>query len=155
MRWFGGALALMAEAQDELLSNFAVRLRDRKLFKCIDIRIHLGQKLIGRSDAEVIIDRKCATIKGRLEQWSQERGNEGKVLLDEASRSPYKKTGESEGPPGRINIRTSSNLTVDLKEQSSVVAAVKPFRLFRVYVDTSDEKTQQQVKNIIDLEVAP
>ena len=41
----GGALSMMADADDRLISDFSRRLRDRKLFKCIDIRERLTQKL--------------------------------------------------------------------------------------------------------------
>lgn len=41
----GGALFMMTEAEDALISDFSRRLRDRRLLKCIDLRETLGEKL--------------------------------------------------------------------------------------------------------------
>ncbi len=41
----GGALSMMNEADDKLISCFSKRLRDRKLYKCIDFRERLSEGL--------------------------------------------------------------------------------------------------------------
>ncbi len=41
----GGALFMMTEADDILISDFSKRLRDRRLFKCIDVRESLNERL--------------------------------------------------------------------------------------------------------------
>lgn len=41
----GGALSMMIEAEDKLISEFSERLRDRKLYKCIDVRERLSEGL--------------------------------------------------------------------------------------------------------------
>jgi hypothetical protein len=41
-----GALSLMADAKDECLATLAKRLRDRKLYKCIDVRTCIAQEKV-------------------------------------------------------------------------------------------------------------
>ena len=147
-----GALSLMVDAEDDIISSFSVRLRDRKMFRCVDIRVDLGQKHSGSAAAEIELDRKCTSIKKRLETWSEDPKNARKILIDEALRSPYKTVDESEGPLGRINIKDSSGNLVDLKSQSAVVNAVQPFKLFRVYLDRDDSETRRQLDGIIESE---
>lgn len=147
-----GALSLMVDASDEVISKFSLRLRDRRLFRCIDIRVDLGQKYSSSAEGEVELDKVCTSIKKRLESWSEDPKNTRKILIDEAVRSPYKTVDESEGPLGQINIRNSFNKLVDLKSQSAVVDAVKPFKLFRVYLDRDDHDTKRQLDGIIESE---
>lgn len=147
-----GALSLMSEAKDQAISNFAIRLRDRKLLKCVDVRVDLAQKYSGTQESEIELDKICTSIKKRLEAWSEEPSNSRKILIDEAVRSPYKTVDESEGPLGRINIKNSSGELVDLKSQSAVVNAVTPFKLFRVYLDRDDRETRKQLDGIIESE---
>ena len=82
--------------------------------------------------------------------WSfQNTGEVPRVLIDEAERSPYKSVEETKGPLDRINIRTTGGDLVDLKEQSSVVAALKLFKLFRVYVNDKDDAAREAVDKIV------
>jgi uncharacterized protein len=71
-----GSLSEMADASDAMVSQFAKRLRDRKLFKCVDIRskiVHTfdpdSQNTPGRID---IIDRCCASINEKLTAVAEE-----------------------------------------------------------------------------------
>src|SRR5690606_1538782 len=61
-----GALTQMSEAKTSIIANLATRLRDRKLYKCIDIRAQVSHALNPkyRTDDEIIerIDRCCAEI---------------------------------------------------------------------------------------------
>jgi len=41
----GGALFMMTEAEDRLVSEFSSRLRDRKLYKCVDIREVISERV--------------------------------------------------------------------------------------------------------------
>lgn len=140
-----GALSMMADASDKLIAEFSRRIRDRKLFKCIDVRARLAS-LAGDAD------RACASISGKIEQWTSENANgDPRILVDQASREPYKRFEESKGPLNQIRIRTTDNKLVDLGEKSKVVAAIEPFKLFRVYLseDDSEARTfvEQEVRN--------
>jgi uncharacterized protein len=107
----GGALSMMTEAEDTLISDFAKRLRDRKLFKCIDVRESLDQKLNAKkspksnrqkkvvpSDPNVgtmkrgdsarnekrkfdALDIACHSAKKRLDELAKENNNEIPTIL--------------------------------------------------------------------------
>jgi HD superfamily phosphohydrolase len=149
-----GALTQMADASDPLVAEFAKRLRDRELFKCHDIRTQVANVLDPKSQNtdEIIeqIDRCCAEIKEELTNWdSDNNSGRPRILIDVAERSPYKPVGQSKGPLERINIRTDAGDLVDLKERSSVVAALKTFKLCRAYADRTDTVAQDAIKHIV------
>jgi uncharacterized protein len=153
-----GALTQMTSAADPLIAEFSARLRDRKLYKCVDIRTEVARALDpqGRSadDDVEAIDRCCATIAKQLSTVAlgQDAGRP-RILVDDEKRSPYKPIGESRGPLDRINIRTATGDLVDLKERSAVVAALKTFKLFRAYVDRGDVEARELVDNIVQGEI--
>jgi hypothetical protein len=153
-----GALSQMAEARDELVSEMSRRLRDRSLYKCRDIRIEVQKALDPDgtdTDAAVLsIDRCCTEIKQKLTEWiSEKEERSSDILLDEASRSPYKPLSESKGPLDRINIRTESNQLVDLREKSPAVKALKPFKLLRAYSRSLDSTEGESLTTIVQGEI--
>ncbi|MCP1546998.1 MULTISPECIES: HD domain-containing protein [Methylorubrum] len=149
-----GALSLMADAKDGKIARISTRLRDRKLLKCIDVRVMLSQKMPHNPEIESRIDKICAGVERRIVEWSAEAGNESRLLVDTAKRSPYKPVDASKGPLERINIRTESGELADLKSRSAVVDAIKPFKLFRVYVDSDDREARERLDGIISGEMA-
>lgn len=74
-----GALTQMAEATDPLVAGFAARLRDRKLYKCHDIRTQVAHVLDPKSinEDEIIekIDKCCAGISSKLTEWVTSNGD--------------------------------------------------------------------------------
>ena len=153
-----GALAQMSAATDPLVAEFSIRIRDRKLFKCHDIRTRVTHILDPKSknseDEIEIIDRRCAEIGKKLTEWSTDKeGDRPRILIDADERSPYKPIDKSKGPLDRINIRTETNELVDLKERSSVVGALKTYKLFRAYVGREDVEAQSAVERIIQGEI--
>lgn len=153
-----GALPLMIDASDSLIADFAKRLRDRKLYKCLDIRIAVTNKLDPKSvnsvDLIKEIDRKCAAIEIKVTEWANDNNRDRpRILIDKERRSPYKAIAETEGPLDRINVRTDGDTLVDLKERSSVVAALKTFKLFRAYVEEGDSVAREAIQKIVTGEV--
>lgn len=153
-----GALTQMSEASDPLVAEFSTRLRDRKLYKCNDIRMQVTNAIDPKSENtdEIIeaIDRCCAEIERKIMDWTKNESNSRpRVLIDKSERSPYKPIGESKGPLDRINIRTDGGILVDLKERSSVVAALKTFKLLRAYSDRDDQQAQDATKLIVEEEI--
>lgn len=153
-----GALTQMSEATDRVVSEFSTRLRDRKLFKCHDIRTQIAHVLDPASENgdEKIdrIDRCCAGVEAKLTEWAAENGGGfPRVLIDHDVRSPYKSVNESKGPLDRINILTDGGRLVDLKERSSVVAALKAFKLFRAYTDGSDVAAREAIERVVREEI--
>jgi HD superfamily phosphohydrolase len=140
-----GSLSQMAEAPNTLVSSFARRLRDRQLYKCMDVRERLGH----RTDEEAL-ERACASIHEKLNEWmSNKEGASHRILIDQAVREPYRDFQESKGPLNQIMIRTTGGTLVDLGERSRSVKAIEPFRLFRVYCADDDQEAQEFVKSTI------
>lgn len=144
-----GALPMMAEATDSIISEFATRLRDRILFKCVDVRAALFLKWGHEVDSSRV-DKGCALISDKIAQWVAEKGgNRPRILVDEAIREPYKKFQESKGPLNQIRIRATDGTLVDLGERSKVVRAIEPFQLFRVCVSPDDDEAKAYVQELI------
>lgn len=150
-----GALSLMSDANDSLIQQFSVRLRDRKLLKCVDIRAKITHQLDPNStnldDKISLIDKCCALVKSKLTNKTANRPDDQipGFLLDEAFRSPYSSFDRSKGPLNQIRVRTQGNTLVDLKELSSVVSALQEFKLFRVYADKNDTDALSEIESAI------
>lgn len=142
-----GALPLMHDAEDSLVSQFSCQLRDRNLFKCVDVRAKISHELDPKCtelpDIVEAIDKCCALVKEKLtfEIANVPTAVIPRVLIDAAERTPYKPIDKSKGPLDRIMVGTNGNELVDLQERSSVVRGLKVFKLMRVYADRDDVGT--------------
>lgn len=149
-----GSLCQMARARDPLIRDFARRLRDRDLFKPIDVREALIERL-GIADREAI-DTSCAKIARRIKDW-RSKNDRGvpRILTDEEERAPYKKLQDSKGPANQIMLKPhSSGAVVDIAERSEVLRGLQPFKLFRVYCDKDDGDAQEFIESLIREEAA-
>jgi len=135
--------------------KFASRLASRRLFKCIDVREELlRQAGLQRSPGNAL-DRACAAVAQKLKEWTTEKaGGEPRILMDKASRQPYKRLQEDKGPLNEIMIRQSTGGLVDVAKTSRVVDAVETFRLFRVYTAAEDADALACIQSTIASEVA-
>lgn len=155
-----GGLSLMADSGDEWISSFAERMRDRKLYKCIDVRAKIahdkGDSAAFSSDADTV----CASVRDEigscLDEWSAKSPDAPpRMLIDEVERSPYKKlTEDTKGPLNQINIRTEGDHLDDLSKRSNVVAELKTFKAFRVYHADGDDEAKRKITEIIDAGIA-
>lgn len=153
-----GALPLLRASADPLLSEFSDRLMNRKLFKCIDIRAKVTHELDpknGRHPETVArIDKCCADVLLKLQEWEQNnRGDVPRLLTDQSERTPYKSGEVTGGPIERINVRTDGGELIDLKQRSEVVASLSVFKLTRVYYSNSDKAALDAIDTIIAGEV--
>lgn len=148
-----GALPMMAEATNPVISEFASRLSGRHLFKCIDVREELQRRnpeKWGDSDA---LDRACASVTERIKAWIAEKASGSpRILLDQASRPPYKRLQADKGPLNQIMIKHESRNLVDVGTLSKVVSAVETFRLFRVYAAREDTDAHACIEDAIGSE---
>lgn len=150
-----GALSLMSLADDALIAQFSVRLRDRKLLKCVDVRTKIAHEIDPNStnsdEKNSLIDKCCALVKSKLTvgNANQSAGEIPLFLLDEADRPPYRSIDRSKGPLNQINVLTEGGKLVDLKERSSVVRALQAFKLFRVYIDKNHVDGLSQISSAI------
>jgi len=152
-----GALSLMAESEDLTINEFARRLRDRKLYKCLDVRSLVVQRLDPGSGGDPgiteKIDRCCATIKESLTSFKKECDSPKPVLLIDADeRSPYK-SGDGSVGFNQINILTDGGQLVDLQTRSQVVASLKTFKFLRVYLPADAGAQRKKVMDIIEKEL--
>jgi len=123
-------------------------LRERKLPKAIDIRAVVIQELGAESPLEVI-EKAVLLSRNELSDWAEEQESEiPPIWIDSAQRVPYKKFQEDTGPLNQIRIRQNGAL-VDLKEVSSIVDAIRPFRLDRAYIPFPDEDLKSHVLETI------
>ena len=145
-----GALSFLTGAKDETIRNLAVRLRDRQLYKCIDVRERLWTKF-GEDENEQVVEQACQNVDAKIADWLASKTDVApRIMTDKDDRVPYKRFQESKGPLNQIRIKTSSGELVDLVKRSKVVAAIKTFNLYRAYV--SDDNARQFVEKAIGAE---
>jgi hypothetical protein len=150
----------MSDAKDECISVLATRLRDRKLYKCIDVRAKIAHDESDSDSISDAADKVCKNIKTEiakcLDGWSQKKPDAPpKILVDEAERSPYKKMypEDPKAPLNQINIRTEGGRLEDLAKRSEVVAKLGTYKSFRVYHADNDEDTRRKLIDIMDAEI--
>ena len=157
-----GALSMLSDAGDKGVSELALRLRDRHLYKCVDVRgqlaEHFGEEATNQKDGadeqsdEITerVDRACASINEEIVEWVKDRISDiPRVLIDQAVREPYKRFQESKGPLNQIRIKTDDDVLVDLGVRSRVVRAIKPFRVFRLYYAEGDDEARSLTNRLI------
>lgn len=154
---FWGTLPILAYASDQLICTFACRLWHRKLFKCIDVRqqiidrldIQAGNPFMGTKDTGKLIDVIAVSVQEVLEEWiSTQPSDTPRLLVDQAARHPYKRYQESTGPLSQINIRQGDRI-FDISEVSSLISGLQPFKLFRVYYDPADTQVSRFIEQTI------
>jgi uncharacterized protein len=151
-----GSLSLMADSGDGWISSFAGRMRDRKLYKCIDVRAKIAHDKDDAAASSAEADTVCAGIRDEigkcLDEWSAEYPDAApRILIDEVERSPYRKlTEDAKGPLNQVNIHTEGDHLVDLSKRSNVVAALQTYKAFRVYHADGDEEAKKKITEIMD-----
>ena len=154
-----GALSLMANGEDKIVAEFSERLRDRKLFKSKNVRGIVRRGLTANDDdlsdeLEEAVSKACTSIGEEIARIKLEgAGDVPSLLWDEAERLPYKELDESKGPLNQITIETNSGDLVDLRKVSTVVRAIKPFRLARAYIREDDHESDKLLSKLIDKEL--
>ncbi len=149
-----GGLSMMAGAEDECISALASRLRDRKLYKSIDVRTCIAKSKGDQLATSEEADRVCADIAAALADWSVSlKSTVPRVLVDQEKRSPYKRITETKGPLDQINIRTDGGYLVDLAQRSKVVAELQAYKLFRAYHEPDDQDAAQRINQIIEARI--
>ena len=155
-----GSLSQLSESKDGLISSFARRLRDRKLFECLDIRtmVHgeLNPKNESNSELTEKIDTCCERVLIKLETQRQEmtlKDDRPSILLDTASRSAYKTADGLGSPTERINVKMEGGELMDIRRRSRVVASIGDFKLTRAYIDRDQPDASRTVREIIQKEI--
>lgn len=147
-----GALSQMVDASDRQVKIMSGRLRDRKLYKCFDVRDYvvshekfkLPEAEESKKEVYLLIDKCCAQIEFRLDLDLPQ------VLIDKDARRPYKSIEDSHSLLNQIHIRSGGEL-VDLKERSRVVGTLRDYKLLRAYFADSCDETR--IKKIVEEEI--
>ena len=148
-----GALFMMADAQDETIKEFSVRLRDRDLFKGYDVRERVADTLSDSTQKAALVDKASVAVGLKIEEWiNDNKSGRPRILVDHAKREIYKKLQESKGPLNQIMLKKSSGKLADVAELSSVVAAIQPLNLFRLYMARDDKDAIRFVESTISEE---
>ena len=150
---FWGALSMMAEAKDPLIRGCALRLRDRKLPKCIDIRRLLEEDQpadMPFKERRANVNIACKNIVPAILEQAGTRGpTEPQIFVDVTRREPYKKIKGSESPLNRILIKHGEGRFEDMAYLSPVVESAETFEVCRAYHDEDDTEGQTVIENII------
>ena len=129
------ALERMAGAPDVYVAELATRLRDRRLFKCIDI----GERAAGHEG-----DQQELMFRKRLgDTLNAKRGK--RILEDRPSVSAYSRYGSDEqGAFQRVMAGSldPSKRPTDIRDRSNVIKALESRKLYRVYVAGEDESRE-------------
>jgi hypothetical protein len=151
-----GGLSLMAGSDDRCISEFAKRLRDRQLYKCIDVRAKIAHVKDDAAASSSQADTVCAGIRDEigkcLDEWSAKcPDGPPRILIDEVKRSPYNTlTEDPKGPLNQINIHTEGDHLADLSERSNVVAALEAYKALRVYHPDGDDEAMRRINDVIN-----
>lgn len=159
-----GALSLLADAPDSVVGELGSRLRDRQLYKAINIRGRVKKSLLmerkkdideDASEDATLIDGACASIQIKIDEWlNQHKNILPRILVDKGERSPYKDFQVSKGPLNQIYIELEDGDLVDIKERSEVVKAIEVFKFFRVYLSGDDNEAISFIEKVIEEEAA-
>jgi hypothetical protein len=138
---------MLAYSKDPVIVELSERLRDRKLYQCLDIMRLVEQAYRPGVDAPQS-EHCCAEVFIRLEAWQAENaGSCHQMLLDHDKREPYKRFTESKGPLNQMRIRSEhSNELVDIVTRSLVVNAIPTIEFWRVYVP----RDRAQFRKVVD-----
>lgn len=142
---FWGAIELMAGAEDTAISSLARRLRDRELFKSIEIFDDDVLAEARQSSDKDFLNKVTTHLENSLGPEDIEANSTPRFLLDRVTRPIYKQFDESKGPLNQISIRTRDGELKDVAEVSPVINAIGTFEALRVYVDPNDGSTRKKV----------
>lgn len=150
-----GALHLMREANDPILSQFSDRFLNRKLFKCYDIRAEITHKCDPHNSRKTQnlekIERCCASVVVKLQEWQEnQKGDVPRIITDVAERTPYKSGDSSNGQTEQINVRTDGGELIDIRQRSEIVKSLSVYRLTRAYHGEGDTEARQVIQNIVE-----
>jgi uncharacterized protein len=152
-----GALALLTKASDKIVSDCALRLVERKLLKCIDVRrrvegrhpVRPGMMTGDLQEREARIELKIKeVIAAIVEAASARPENQPPILIDEYRRPLYNRFQDSDSPLNKILIRTERGVQ-DMATLSSVVSSGDSFEINRVYLSRDDSEGLATVDRLL------
>lgn len=141
-----GALSMLASSRNPSIAELALRIRDRKIFTCVDVNKRVSAKFGLPKGSEIdpndskIRAAEVARRVARVGELAQERGlfKPGKdglatIIEDVAPRSPYNHEADASRPLSRIHVIGSDDELYDLAELSPAVNALTEYKAYRMY----------------------
>lgn len=148
-----GALSQTQYASDPLTKEFSKRLRERKLYKCLDLRQCISNEIFSDQpvkDVSMRIDAVFSELEKRIKNWNEEHmENVPRILLDSEERKPYKKISETKGPVNQILIHTREGKPDDIRNKSDLVKSLETFKINRAYFCEDDSEVREFLMNEI------
>lgn len=143
---------MLENSTDKTVADIAQRLRHRQLFKAVDLRERLRERIGQKDSGDTAkqLDKLTAEISVQIEDWKlQKEGPTPQLLVDEYKRPPYKELDPSKGPINQIMVKDFNGKLVDLGTLSPAVSAIEPFRVFRIYLSRDDDIATEFVESLI------
>ena len=129
------ALLCYKDHSNRDISELARRLRDRELYKCVDVGVHDDP----RGNLYLRVQRELRNF-----DWHED------LIFDGSSIEPYKRYSfEDSSALKKVLIQTDTNEPMDIATKSNIVAALRDReRIHRVYAPDSDKA--DKVLNIVE-----
>jgi HD superfamily phosphohydrolase len=148
-----GSLSMLANAEDAAVAELATRIRDRKVYSCIDVtrrmEARLGLPKPGAADVADFEQRRKAVERGvaavteaAKERGLLEPGDSGlpRVLQDLAPRSPYKRFDDASKPFTPIYVIGADSELHDLADMSAAVNSLPTYKAYRLYAREESDR---------------
>jgi HD superfamily phosphohydrolase len=153
------ALQMLCEGSDPVIHQLAVRLRDRNLYQCVDLRARVEQEMecinVDCSQKQQACRRACTRVIERAREWREDNFSQcHRLLPDQISRDPYKQFQESREPLNQIWIKNPrTGRLEDIGRHSAVVKAKESLEIWRLYYPKDDAEIKTIADTIIKEEV--
>ena len=159
---FWGALPMLSDADDQIIRELAIRIRDRILPRYVDIRAHVEgafppsarEDVATRNARLARIKLICGNVLTNIEeQYADMPIGDRPILTDVYERSPYRRFDTGRTPMNQMHIRGPGNSVLDMATVSAVVAGAEPFNLCRAYIFRDDADNRAVIENIMRTEI--
>ena len=150
-----GAMPLLSSASDKCVSELAMRLLKRKLYKALDVTALVEGKVASDGTEEKTEEKRRkieAQIRGRLrESGLLELSDSAPVALDDiCSRDPYQRGQGDDATLTMIYAIDRTGKTEELSKLSKVVGALKKYEVYRIYYRNEDQTTKEKLEKMIE-----
>lgn len=143
-----GSLHELTGADDDVLRDLSLSLRDRRLLKSIDLREEFLHAF-GRPVDDALLDKCCALAGDAIVDWLSSRKDLlPRIIVDAGTRPTYKRLSEGKGALNQIHIQSNGSL-VDMSTKSKAIAASGTFKFLRAYTKANDGEAQNFLRQTI------
>jgi uncharacterized protein len=148
-----GSLSMLSQASDVAIAELAARIRDRKIYACVDVSRRVaascGLPRPGEGSGQDIAERFAEVDRrvARVGEMAIERGlfapTEGGapgVLEDTAPRNPYNRFDDPSKPFSPIYVVGSDGELHDIADMSMAVNSLRNYKAYRMYARAESDR---------------